>query len=76
MAVLGCYILPPTVFDLIENVEFGIGVEIQLTDAFDKLISYEGSNMLETDASVFDCGNKQVFLNTNLAMAMLDPTVL
>ena len=39
----------------------GVGGEIQLTDALDELLKRDGLNAFETDAGIFDCGNKQGF---------------
>ena len=73
LAVLGRYILPSKVLDLLENIGVGIGGEIQLTDALDELLKLEGLNAFKTDAAIFDCGNKQGFLSANLAVGMRDP---
>ena len=73
LAVLGRYILPANIMDLLENTEVGVGGEIQLTDALDELLKTDGLNALETDAAVYDCGNKQGFLLANIAMGMRDP---
>jgi len=73
LAVVGRYILPSKILDLLENTEVGIGGEIQITDALDELLKLEGLNAFKTDASIFDCGNKQGFLSANLAMGMRDP---
>jgi len=75
LAVLGRYILPNGVLDLLENTGVGIGGEIQLTDALDDLLKSEGLNAFETDAVTFDCGNKQGFLGANVAVGMQDPKV-
>ena len=72
LAVIGRYILPFKVFDLLGNTEVGIGGEIQLTDALDELLKLEGLNGFETDAAIFDCGNKQGFLGANVAVGMQD----
>ena len=72
LAVLGRYILPSKVLDLLENTKAGVGGEIQLTDALDELLKLEGLNSLETDAEIHDCGNKQGFLSANLAVGMRD----
>jgi UTP--glucose-1-phosphate uridylyltransferase len=61
LAVLGRYILPSKVLDLLETTSAGVGGEIQLTDALDELLKRDGLNAFETDASIFDCGNKQDF---------------
>ena len=73
LAVLGRYILPSKVLDLLENTKPGVGGEIQLTDALDELLKSDGLNSLETDAGIHDCGNKQGFLSANLAVGMRDP---
>jgi len=75
LAVLGRYILPNSVLDLLENTGVGIGGEIQLTDALDELLKSEGLNAFETDAETFDCGNKQGFLGANVAVGMQDPKI-
>ena len=73
LAVLGRYILPANVLELLQNTEPGVGGEIQLTDALDKLLKFDGLNSLETDAGIYDCGNKQGLLSANLALGMRDP---
>ena len=73
LAVLGRYILPSKVLDLLETTVAGVGGEIQLTDALDELLKRDGLNAFETDAGIFDCGNKQGFLSANLAVGMRDP---
>ena len=73
LAVLGRYILPSAVLGLLETTVAGVGDEIQLTDALDELLKIQGLNAFETDAGVFDCGNKRGFLSANLAVGMRDP---
>jgi UTP--glucose-1-phosphate uridylyltransferase len=72
LAVLGRYILPAKVLDLLEKTVAGVGGEIQLTDALDELLKLDRLNAFETDAGIFDCGNKQGFLSANLAVGMRD----
>ncbi len=73
LAVLGRYVLPSGVLGLLETTVAGVGDEIQLTDALDELLKMEGLNAFETDAGVFDCGNKRGFLSANLAVGMRGP---
>jgi UTP--glucose-1-phosphate uridylyltransferase len=73
LAVLGRYILPSKVLDLLETTVAGVGGEIQLTDALDELLKLDGLNAFETDAGVFDSGNKRGLLSANLAVGMRDP---
>ncbi len=75
LALLGRYILPAKVLDLLETTLAGVGGEIQLTDALDELLKFDGLNVFETDAGIFDCGNKQGFLSANLAVGMRDPAM-
>jgi UTP--glucose-1-phosphate uridylyltransferase len=70
LAVLGRYILPSAVLDILETTTAGVGGEIQLTDALDELIQVEGLNAFETDGSIYDCGNKLGFLSANLAVGL------
>jgi UTP--glucose-1-phosphate uridylyltransferase len=66
LAVLGRYILPSTVLGLLETTVEGVGGEIQLTE----LLKLDGINAFETDAGVFNCGNKKGLLSANLAVGM------
>jgi UTP--glucose-1-phosphate uridylyltransferase len=73
LAILGRYILPSIVLDLLETTVAGVGDKIQLTDALDELLKFDGLNAFETDAGIFDCGNEQGFLGAKLAESMRDP---
>lgn len=73
LSVLGRYILPSKILDILEQTAAGVGGEIQLTDALDEFIRLDGLNAFETDASTYDCGNKKGFLGANLAVGMRDP---
>jgi len=59
--VLGRYILPSKVLDLLETTVAGVDGEMKLTDALGDLHKLEGLNAFETNAGIFDCGNKQSF---------------
>jgi len=69
LAVLGRYILPPEVMNLLENVKPGAGGEIQLTDALDMLIKDQPLEAFLSEAEVHDCGNKHGFVKANVAVA-------
>ena len=73
LAVLSRYILPSGVIGFLEQTQSGIGGEIQLTDALDELLKIDGLNAFESDAGIFDCGNKQGFLSGNLTVGLRDP---
>ena len=73
LAILGRYVLPFRVLELLEHTAPGVGSEIQLTDALEELLGGPGLKAIETDAQVFDCGSKRGFLSANLALGMRDP---
>lgn len=73
LAILGRYILPSGIMELLENTLEGVGGEIQLTDALDKFLIYAELNAFLSTAKIFDCGNKKGFIGANLALGMRDP---
>ena len=75
LAVLGRYILPPEIMDILENTLEGVGGEIQLTDALDKFLSYGDLDAFLSSAKIFDCGNKKGFIGANLMLGMRDPEI-
>jgi len=70
LALVGRYILQPTVFDHLARQDRGAGGEIQLTDAMARLIGEEPFHGLEFDGTRFDCGNKVGFMAANVAYAL------
>lgn len=66
LAVFGRYLLTPRVMELLENVEPGVGGEIQLTDALDALLKEEEMYALVVDPKDgFDTGTVPSWLETN-----------
>ena len=70
LAVIGRYILEPSVFGLLENQARGAGNEIQLTDALSSLLNTSPFYGLRFDGQRFDCGDKIGFLQANIAFAL------
>ncbi len=70
LALVGRYILQPTVFEHLSRQDLGAGGEIQLTDAMARLIGKEPFHGLEFDGIRFDCGNKVGFMAANVAYAL------
>lgn len=70
LALVGRYILQPTVFEHLSRQDRGAGGEIQLTDAMARLIGNEPFHGLEFDGIRFDCGNKVGFMAANVAYAL------
>lgn len=70
LAVVGRYILTPTIFELLEKTGPGKGGEIQLTDAVESLLALEKVKTLEFDGARYDCGNKLGYLEASIAYAL------
>lgn len=62
LAVVGRYILEPTIFDKIKQTGRGAGGEIQLTDAIDLLLKEEQVLAYEFHGKRYDCGSKLGYL--------------
>ncbi len=73
LAIIGRYILPPSVFPAIEALSPGVGQEVQLTDALDALARDEGVFGLVFNGVRHDAGDRLGFLKANLHFALKDP---
>lgn len=70
LAIIGRYVLPTRIFDILENTEPGRGGEIQLTDALRTLAASEGVVACEFEGTRYDTGNKLGWIEANLAYAL------
>ena len=70
LAIIGRYILQPSIFDNLGRFEFGAGGEIQLTDSIAQQVGLETINGFKFNGRRFDCGNKVGFLEANIAYAL------
>jgi UTP--glucose-1-phosphate uridylyltransferase len=75
LAVVGRYILPPVIFDLLEQVKSGVGGEIQLTDAIAMLINREQVLAYEFEGKRYDCGSKLGYLQANVEYGLKHPEI-
>jgi UTP--glucose-1-phosphate uridylyltransferase len=74
LAVVGRYVLPGRIFQLLEQTTPGAGGEIQLTDAIDALLKEQGKVLAYRFEGIrFDCGNKAGLVRATMHMAMQDP---
>ncbi len=73
IAVVGRYIIQPTVFDALTHQERGASNEIQLTDALAKQIGGAPFHGVRFSGERFDCGSKLGFLQANLAFGLNHP---
>ncbi|SDW46912.1 UDP-glucose pyrophosphorylase [Albimonas donghaensis] len=74
LAVIGRYILPPSVFTTLNDGQKGAGGEIQLTDAIAREIK-EGRDVYgyRFQGRRFDCGSKSGFLKATVAFGLARP---
>jgi len=70
IAILGRYIITPSIFDILENTKPGKGGEIQLTDALKTLISEESMYAYNFMGRRYDVGDKQGFLEATVEFAL------
>jgi UTP--glucose-1-phosphate uridylyltransferase len=73
LSVLGRYVLPPEIFDILETTPPGKGGEIQLTDALQTLARRASLHGLETEGKLYDVGDKAGFVEATVAFALKRP---
>jgi UTP--glucose-1-phosphate uridylyltransferase len=70
LAVIGRYILTPTVFETLSEIEPGAGGELQLTDALRGLLQREKIYAYVYEGRRHDTGDKLGFLKATVEFAM------
>lgn len=70
MAVMGRYILPPRIFDLLENTAPGAGGEIQLTDALRALVREQPLYGYAFSGRRYDVGSNLGYLQATVEFAL------
>jgi len=75
LAIVGRYVLPGRIFDLLESTKPGAGGEIQLTDAIASLLAEQRVLAYRFEGTRFDCGSKLGLVKATLHFAMQDPTL-
>jgi UTP--glucose-1-phosphate uridylyltransferase len=73
LAVIGRYVLPPRIFEVLEAVPPGVGGEIQLTDALAVLAREEGLLGYRFEGDRYDAGDRFGYLKANVAFALKRP---
>lgn len=73
LAIVGRYVLPAGIFDLLANTAPGAGGEIQLTDAIAELMKNEGVEAWHIAGRSYDCGSKLGYLEATLAYGLQHP---
>ncbi|MCE0506446.1 UTP--glucose-1-phosphate uridylyltransferase [Roseivivax sp. GX 12232] len=69
-AVIGRYILEPSIFDELARLGPGSGGEIQLTDAINRDLPRAGVSGYRFEGERFDCGSVRGFVEATLAFAL------
>lgn len=69
-SILGRCVLPPEIFDLLENTPPGAGGEIQLTDAMKELATTKGMVGVDFTGKRYDMGNKLGILQAAVEVAL------
>ncbi len=75
MAVVGRYILTPSIFRHLKSLRPGAGGEIQLTDGIAQLMSSEALLSYQFKGKRYDCGTKQGYLQASVEFALRHPEV-
>ena len=75
LCVIGRYVLPPEIFEILDRKERGAGGEIQLTDAMAKLLGKAPFHAIKTTCRRYDCGDKVGFLHANIAVGLDRPDI-
>lgn len=73
IAVIGRYILTPTVFDTLSNIKAGVGGELQLTDGLRALLKREKVYGYVFEGKRHDTGDKLGFLKATVEFALKRP---
>jgi UTP--glucose-1-phosphate uridylyltransferase len=73
LAVIGRYVLPPDVFDVLAQLKPGAGGEIQLTDALAALAQQKRLLGVRFQGTRYDAGDRLGYLQANVAYALKRP---
>lgn len=72
-AIIGRYILQPSIFEALERKIVGAGGEIQLTDALSQSLSTTDFYGYRFEGTRYDCGQVPGYLEANIALALARP---
>lgn len=73
LAVVGRYVLPGEIMQLLSDTQPGAGGEIQLTDALDALLKSNPVDAYRMMGKTYDCGSKLGYLQANIAYGLQHP---
>lgn len=70
LGIVGRYVLPPQIFDVLAVTPPGKGNEIQVTDALQLLLKQQKLYAFELEGTRYDTGNPLGWLKANVALAL------
>ncbi|MGE8033506.1 UTP--glucose-1-phosphate uridylyltransferase GalU [Lysinibacillus sp. NPDC093692] len=70
LAIMGRYVLKPTIFNALKVIQPGTGDEIQLTDAIELLNQSERIVAHDVKGMLYDCGSKFGFVQATIDFAL------
>ena len=73
LAIIGRYILTPEIFPFLGEKRIGVGGEIQLTDAIQRLKEIQDVYAYKFEGKRYDVGEQLGFIETTLAFALERP---
>ena len=74
-SILGRCVLPPEIFEILENTKPGKGGEIQLTDAMKEIATTVGMTAVEYTGTRYDMGNKLGILQASIEVGINHPEI-
>ncbi|MCD7722951.1 MAG: UTP--glucose-1-phosphate uridylyltransferase [Clostridiales bacterium] len=72
-SILGRVVMPPEIFDILEETPLGAGGELQLTDAMKTLARRDGVIAVDYEGTRYDMGNKFGILQANIEVGLTHP---
>lgn len=72
-SILGRVVMPPEIFDILEETPLGAGNELQLTDAMKTLAQTKGVVAVDYEGTRYDMGNKFGILQANIEVGLNHP---
>ena len=75
LGVVGRYVLTPSIFQHLRNLQPGAGGELQLTDGIAAMLAQERVLAYQFEGTRYDCGSKQGYLQATVEFALKHPEV-
>ena len=70
LAIIGRYLLSPDIFEELEKKRTGAGGEVQITDAFQRMLKTHPFHGCQFEGERFDCGTRRGLLQANIMFSL------